>query len=115
MQTVLSEIRGLLEKHAHVESETARVRFIGIGSTSQDVEIYAYVFAPDYNGFLAIQEDLLLKVLGIVESTGTALALPTQVTHIINEPGRPVAEPPKDQGSPQIIDGRRSGGLKPFT
>jgi MscS family membrane protein len=105
MQTVLSEIRELLDKHAHVESETARVRFIGIGNTSQNVEIYAYVFAPDYNGFLATQEELLLKILGIVESTGTALALPTQVTHIVNESRRPLAEPMKDQGSPEIADG----------
>lgn len=105
MQTVLSEIRELLDKHAHVESETARVRFIGIGNTSQNVEIYAYVFAPDYNGFLATQEELLLKILGIVESTGTALALPTQVTHIVNESRAPLAGPTKDQGSPEIADG----------
>ncbi len=85
MRAVLSQIRDMLDKHPDVESETARVRFINIGSTSQDVEIYAYVFAPDYNRFLAIQEDLLLQVLNIVESVGAALAVPTQVTRVINE------------------------------
>jgi len=87
MQTVLSEIRELLDKHAHVESETARVRFIGIGKDSQDVEIFAYIFAQDYNAFLATQEELLLKTLGIVESAGTVLALPTQVTHVVQQSG----------------------------
>jgi MscS family membrane protein len=86
MQTVLREIREMLDKHADVESETLRVRFISIGSASQDVEIYAYVFAPDYSRFLAIQEDLLLRILGIVEAAGTVLALPTQVTRVIQEP-----------------------------
>jgi MscS family membrane protein len=99
MQTVLSEVRELLDEHPHVESETARVRFIAIGKESQDVEIYAYVFAPDYNGFLGTQEELLLKVLGIVESVGTALALPTQVTHIVQQSdgNAPVPREPKEK------------------
>jgi len=99
MQTVLSEVRELLDKHPHVESETARVRFIAIGKESQDVEIYAYVFAPDYNGFLGTQEELLLKVLGIVESVGTALALPTQVTHIVQQSdgNAPLRREPKEK------------------
>ena len=83
MQRVLSEIRELLDKHSHVESETARARFIGIAKESQDVEIFAYVYAADYNVFLATQEELLLRILGVVESAGTALALPTQVTRIV--------------------------------
>jgi MscS family membrane protein len=85
MQSVLSKIRELLESDAKVESKTARVRFIGIGKDSQDVEIFAYVFAVSQEQFLGIQEDLLLRILDIVESTGTSLALPTQVTHIIQD------------------------------
>lgn len=87
MQTVLRRIRETLDKHANVESETARVRLISIANASQDVEIFAYVFAADYSEFLAIQEDLLLQVLDIVEATGTALALPTQVTHVVDDSG----------------------------
>lgn len=87
MQTVLHNIREMLDSHAKVESETARVRFIRIGDSSQDVEIFAYVFAADYSEFLGIQENLFLHVLEIVESAGTALALPTQVTHVVNGDG----------------------------
>jgi MscS family membrane protein len=83
MKAVLRQLRDLLKSHSNVESETARVRFINIATNSQDVEIYAYVFAPDYNTFLGIQEDLLLKVLDIVESAGTTLAIPMQVTHLV--------------------------------
>jgi MscS family membrane protein len=93
MQTVLREIREILDKHPNVETETARVRFINIGSASQDVEIFAYVFASDYGRFLGIQEDLLLQILSVVESTGTALALPTQVTHLVREPHASVPRP----------------------
>jgi MscS family membrane protein len=87
MRSILGQLREMLHKHASVETATARVRFINIGNTSQDVEIFAYIFAPDYNAFLAIQEDLLLQILNIVESTGTTLAVPTQITRMISEPG----------------------------
>jgi len=85
MRTVLEKIREILDKHANVESQTARVRFIGIGNASQDVEIFAYVLAPNYGKFLGIQEDLLLQILDVVESSGTSLALPTQITHLVRE------------------------------
>ena len=85
METVLRKIRDLLDKDAHVESRTARARFIGIGRASQDVEILAYVFAADYDEFLAIQEQLLLRILEIVESADTALALPLQRTYIVRD------------------------------
>jgi MscS family membrane protein len=85
MQRALREIRDLLESYSNVESETARVRFIRIGNVSQDVEIFAYVLARGYDEFLAIQESLLLRILEIVESTGTALALPIQITHVVQE------------------------------
>jgi MscS family membrane protein len=93
MQALLHGIREMLDKHANVESTTAQVRFVNIGNASQDVEIFAYVFAADYNEFLAIQEDLLLRVLDIVESIGTALALPTQVTQLVRESDASVWRP----------------------
>jgi MscS family membrane protein len=85
MQIVLSQIREMLSRDANVEPETLRVRFVSIGNASQDVEVFAYVFAPNYAEFLAIQENLLLQILEIVESAGTALALPIRVTRVIHE------------------------------
>jgi len=86
LQTVLSRIRERLNTHTNVESITSRVSFISIGNASQDIEISAYVFAASDTEFLRIQEELLLGVLDIVESAGTALALPTQVTHVLQQP-----------------------------
>jgi len=85
MQEVLRRIREMLDKHGHVEPETVRVRFVSIGTASQDVEVFAYVFAAVYAEFLGIQEDLLLQILEIVESAGTALALPIRITHVVRD------------------------------
>jgi len=85
METVLHKIRDLFEKHDHVESETARVRFVGVGSASQNMEVSAYVFASDYEEFLEIQEQLLLRILEIVKLAGTALALPLQRSYMVRD------------------------------
>jgi MscS family membrane protein len=98
MKTVLRELRELLQNHSNVEKETMRVRFTGIGISSQNIDVFAYIFAPDYNQFLAIQEDILLQILTIVESSGTALALPTQVSRLVREPH------PGEQGSRRAND-----------
>lgn len=83
METLLSNIRAMLDRHTNVESETMRVRLIGIRTASLDVECFAYVLAVDFEEFLGIQEGLILEILAIVEAAGTELALPTQVTHLV--------------------------------
>jgi len=85
MQAVLHKLRDLLEKDDRVESGTARVRFTGLGSASQNTEISAYVFATNLEEFLAIQEQLLLRILEIVESAGTALAIPVQRAYVVRD------------------------------
>lgn len=85
IETVLHNIRDLLDKESDAESGTLRARFIGVSSASQDIGISAYVFAVDYEDFLAIQEQLLLRILEIVESAGTALALPLERTYLVRD------------------------------
>ena len=54
------------------------MRFVGVGAYSLDVEVGAYVTTADYDEFLALQQELLLKMLQAVEQAGTALAVPLQ-------------------------------------
>ena len=76
---VLSSFRGILAAHPKVELPGKMpVRFIGVGSYSLEVEVVAYVTTSDYDEFLELQQDLLLKMLQAVEQAGTALAVPLQ-------------------------------------
>ncbi len=86
MKTLLRNIHAMLDRHSKVESETMRVRLIGIRTASLDVAVFAYVIAADIEEFLGIQEELILEILAIVEAAGTELALPTQVTHLVRAP-----------------------------
>ena len=78
VRSLLHSITQLLEKHTKVETGSLPVRFIGVGTYSLDVEVFAYVLTPDYDEFLQIQQELLLWILDAVQSAGTALAVPTQ-------------------------------------
>jgi MscS family membrane protein len=76
LRQVLSSIQELLRQHPTVETGDIPVRFIGIGTYSFDIEVFAYVLTSDFDVFLGIQQDLLLELLRAVERAGTGLALP---------------------------------------
>jgi hypothetical protein len=61
-----------------VETGKMPVRFIGVGAYSLDVEVTVYLTTSDYDEFVELQQELLLKILQAVESSGTALAVPLQ-------------------------------------
>jgi MscS family membrane protein len=73
---VLSSFREILTAHSKIEAGGSPVRFIGVGPYSLDIEVFAYVTTSDYDEFLALQQELLLKLLQAVEQAGTALAVP---------------------------------------
>ena len=75
---VLESLREILTAHPKVETGKILVRFVGVGAYSLDVEAAAYVTTSDYDEFLAIQQELLLQMLRVVERAGTALAVPLQ-------------------------------------
>ncbi len=75
---VLSSCREILTGHPKVEIGKIPVRFVGVGAYSLDVEIAAYIITSDNDEFLALQQQLLLKILQEVERAGTALAVPLQ-------------------------------------
>jgi MscS family membrane protein len=78
MQTLLDRVRGLLKESQDLEFDSVRVRFLRIGPSSLDVEIFAYVWAQDWNQFLEIQEKLLLRILECVELSEVRFAIPPQ-------------------------------------
>ena len=87
LRYVLAEIRRMFYEHPMVETESARIRFANFGSTSLDLEIFAYVLTGDRAGFLEVQEDLLLRIMDIVEASGTGFAFPTSTTYLARDPG----------------------------
>jgi len=66
IRDILNDIRTLLTEHPSLEHSSVRVRFLRFGVSSLDVDIFAYIYAGDWNRFLEIQEKLLFSIMGIV-------------------------------------------------
>jgi MscS family membrane protein len=84
LRLVLSEVRGVLGGNTKVEHNTIRVRLTELTPTSINVELVSYVMTRDFDEFAAVREELLLKIMGFVEDSGTKLASPSQ-TLILNQ------------------------------
>jgi len=80
VRALLASIAKILADHPKIESGALPVRFVGVGTYSLDVEVFAYVLTRDGDDFLKIQQDLYLLILDAVEAAGTSLALPTQAS-----------------------------------
>jgi MscS family membrane protein len=72
----------MLDDVPEVDRESARVRFVSLGAFSFDVEVFAYLFARDWNHFLMLQERMLFGVTEIVARAGTEIAFPSQRMYV---------------------------------
>lgn len=81
LRYLLIEIKKLLAAHPRVDPDPARVRFVGFGSSSLDLEIFAYIRTADVNEFMAVREDIFLRLMDIVGNSGTGFAFPSQTVY----------------------------------
>ena len=82
LRYVLVEIRKRLYAHPKVLNEGARIRFAGFGAYSLDLDIFCFISETDYAEYLAIVEDLNLRIMDIVAQAGTGFAFPSQTTYL---------------------------------
>jgi MscS family membrane protein len=82
LRYILVEVRRLLYAHPKVESTSARVRFVGFGSSSLDLEVSSYVNVTDGTEYLEVAEDLNLRLMDIIAAAGSSFAFPSQTTYI---------------------------------
>lgn len=82
MRYLLVELRSLLYAHPAVLNSPPVVRFTGITADALKVEITAYIEAVNFDKSQEVQEDLLLRMMDIIENSGTALAYPSQTLYM---------------------------------
>ncbi len=80
-------IRGYLSSHPKVRKEVTvpRVHVVGFGDWSIKVEVYAYVDTRTVPDFLAVQEELILRLIELVSQSGSEFAFPSQTTYLARD------------------------------
>ena len=87
LRYLLAETRRMLFEHPKVENESATVRFANFDSSALRLEISSYILTRDSNEFIAVREDLLLRIMDIVENSGSGFAFPSQTLYFSRDSG----------------------------
>lgn len=82
MRYLLVEIRSLLYAHPRITQNPVNVRFTAITADALKMEVFTYIEAPNFDESQEIQEDILLRILDIIEKSGTGLAYPSQTLYL---------------------------------
>jgi MscS family membrane protein len=81
LRFVLTELRKLLIAHPMVLPDPLRVRFTGFGAHSLDIEIFAYITTGEMDEYMAAREDVLLRIMALVDEAGAQFAFPSIVQY----------------------------------
>ena len=87
LRYLLAEVRRMLYEHPKVESDSASIRFANFDNSALRLEISSYVLTRDANEFNAVREDLLLRIMDIVEKSGSSFAFPSQTLYFSRDSG----------------------------
>jgi MscS family membrane protein len=96
---ILGDIRKILEESPNLESATSRIRLVNFGAEAIELEVFAYVLTADFNRFLEVREELLLRIASVVEAAGSGFA-PTRFISVQGSEGEARAlVSPRDAGA----------------
>ncbi len=83
---LLADIQNMLKEHPQIDQELPiRVSLIECAAWSLNYLLYAFAKTTNYDEFLVIQQDVLLKMLDIVNKHGAECAFPTSTIDISND------------------------------
>ena len=111
LRHVLANVREMLFAHPMIDRDTVRVRFVGYGTHSLDVQIRAYALTPDWNEFMGIREDVFLRVNEIIAESGTKFAIPSRTLYLGRDGGLDKA---RGEAAKEQVANWRSTGTLPF-
>ncbi len=73
---IVAEVRAMLGEHPGVKHDFFAFNFSSCGNFSLKLFLYAFTVTTDYNEYLDVQEDVLLKIAGIIRRHGAELTGP---------------------------------------
>lgn len=85
LRAVLEGFEKTLREHPKIWVDDVVVRFSGFGASSLDIEVIGVFLTGDWNQFRVYRQEVLLGFMDVVESSGTAFALPSQNVHLTQD------------------------------
>ncbi len=86
METIINQVKEMLQNHPDIDTnKTLIVNFNSFASSSLDFFIYTFTKTTDWIKFHNVKQDVLLKIIKIIEKNGAEFAFPTSTLHLANE------------------------------
>jgi MscS family membrane protein len=83
MKDIIEDVNNILENNIDIDqTQKAKVFFKSFSASSCDFFIYAFTITKDWEEFLRIKQDVLLKVAEIIEKHNAEIAYPTTTVFI---------------------------------
>jgi len=102
-ETSLDQVRHLVDackryllSHPRVWPGFHRVRFVGYGSSSLDMEVFVYLATADFQEFTGLREEILLELGRLLEEAGVQLAFGSTTVYMAKD------DPPAPERAAEI-------------
>ncbi|MEO1018839.1 MAG: mechanosensitive ion channel domain-containing protein, partial [Pseudomonadota bacterium] len=82
LRAILGEIRRLFVAHPKVSAEPGRARLINLDADGYQIEIFTYIRTTDYNEYMALREDVWLRIAELVAAHGSRIAHSSHTIHL---------------------------------
>ncbi len=105
METVINEVRDMLKNHPDIDAhQTLIVNFNAFGPSSLDFFIYTFTKTVNWIRYHEVKQDVLLKIMAIIQKNGADIAFPTRTLIIDPTRAGEVPEPPRVHDSSEAIN-----------
>lgn len=87
VEAIVTKVKAMLEAHPEIDQNaTLMVNFDKFSASSLDFFIYTFTKTREWIKYHHIKQDILLKIMNIIEQEGAEIAFPTSTLHINREP-----------------------------
>lgn len=83
MSVIVEDVKKMLEEHEDIDTrQTLIVNFNEFAPSSLDFFVYTFTKTTNWIRFHQVKQDVMLKIIGIIEGHGAECAFPTSTIHL---------------------------------
>jgi MscS family membrane protein len=87
MQVIVTDVKAMLENHPDIDNnQTLMVNFNSFAASSIDFFVYTFTKTTVWAEYHQVKQDVLFKIMDIIDGHGAEIAFPTSTLHIESFP-----------------------------
>jgi MscS family membrane protein len=85
VRQVLAGVEQALRAHPKIWPDSMTICLKELAASSLNIDVMAWFATQDWGEFQMIRQEILLKLMEVVESAGSAFAFPTRTVHLVRD------------------------------